>query len=230
VVAFALIGIVAMQLLVLKLNTSIGRTLEREALLQRDNAQLGIENSKYTAEGRVASLAGAAGMTVALVGTIHFVAAGATDVARASTLLSNPLQTPLGVSESTETTGAPAPQGASTGGAASGESRTGEAGSAGSGSGEAASAGSAGSGEAGSAGSGEAGSGGSGEAGSAGSGEAVSKARAGERTGEASRGEASSGEAGSGEAASAVAAQADGAAAAPPTATSGGGAQTGARE
>src|SRR5690242_18006055 len=43
--AFSLIGIVAMQLLVLKLNTEIGRTLTHVAELQREGAQLGIEDS-----------------------------------------------------------------------------------------------------------------------------------------------------------------------------------------
>src|ERR1019366_2204173 len=39
-VAFALIGSVALQLGLLKLNAGIGRSLERSALLQRENATL----------------------------------------------------------------------------------------------------------------------------------------------------------------------------------------------
>ncbi len=45
-----------MQLLVLKLNTGIGRTLGHVATLQRENAQLNIEDSMYSSENRVAPL------------------------------------------------------------------------------------------------------------------------------------------------------------------------------
>ncbi len=90
--AFALIGIVAMQLLVLKLNTGIGHTLGRVATLQRENAQLGIEDSMYSAEGRIAPLAAAAGMTLAPAGTIHFVVASNADVSRAVAALSTATQ------------------------------------------------------------------------------------------------------------------------------------------
>jgi hypothetical protein len=92
--AFALIGIVAMQLLVLELNTGIGRTLARVATLQRENAQLGIEDSTYSAESRIAPLAASAGMTLAPVGTIHFVAASSADVSRAAAALSTTVQAP----------------------------------------------------------------------------------------------------------------------------------------
>ena len=82
--AFALIGIVAMQLLVLKLNTGIGRTLGHVATLQRENAQLNIEDSMYSSENRVAPLATAAGMTLAPAGTVHFVTASMADISRAA--------------------------------------------------------------------------------------------------------------------------------------------------
>jgi hypothetical protein len=91
--AFALIGIVAMQLFVLQLNTGIGRTLTRTATLQRENAQLGIEDSTSSAEGRIASLAAATGMTLAPVGSGHFVATSPADLARAAAALSAPIRT-----------------------------------------------------------------------------------------------------------------------------------------
>jgi hypothetical protein len=90
--AFSLIGIVAMQLVVLELNTGIGRTLTREATLQRENAQLGIEDSMYSAESRVAPLAAGAGMTLAPAGSVHFVQAAPADVSRAASTLSTPIQ------------------------------------------------------------------------------------------------------------------------------------------
>jgi hypothetical protein len=90
--AFALIGIVAMQLVVLKLNTGIGGKLQREALLQRENAELGIENSVYSAENRIAPLAAASGMTFAPAGTVHFVTASPDDLSRAASALTSAAQ------------------------------------------------------------------------------------------------------------------------------------------
>jgi cell division protein FtsL len=90
--AFALIGIVTMQLLVLQLNTGVGRTLVRMAALQRQNAQLGIEDSTFSAESRVAPLAVAGGMTLALPGTVHFVASSPSNLARATSVLSTAIQ------------------------------------------------------------------------------------------------------------------------------------------
>jgi hypothetical protein len=52
-VAFALIGIVTLQLGLLELSTGIGRSLEREAALQRENAALGVENSELASSERV---------------------------------------------------------------------------------------------------------------------------------------------------------------------------------
>jgi hypothetical protein len=91
--AFALIGIVAMQLMVLKLNTGIGATLAREAALQRSNAQLGIEAATGSGEGRIEPLAAATGMTFAPSGSVHFVASSpAGDIARAAAVLAAPIQ------------------------------------------------------------------------------------------------------------------------------------------
>jgi hypothetical protein len=99
--AFALIGIVAMQLLVLELNTGIGRKLTRVAQLQIANAQLGIEDSGASAEARIDPLATASGMTFAPSGSVHFLAASQADVARAATALSTSVKAPVaGSSES----------------------------------------------------------------------------------------------------------------------------------
>jgi hypothetical protein len=96
--AFALIGIVAMQLMVLKLNTGIGATLAREAALQRSNAQLGIEAATGSGEGRIEPLAAATGMTFAPSGSVHFVASSsANDIARAAAVLAAPIQPHEGV-------------------------------------------------------------------------------------------------------------------------------------
>jgi hypothetical protein len=96
--AFALIGIVAMQLLVLELNTGIGRKLARVAQLQIANSQLGIEDSGASAEARIDPLASASGMTFAPSGSVHFVAASPVDVGRAAVALSTVIKAPTAVS------------------------------------------------------------------------------------------------------------------------------------
>lgn len=104
--AFALIGIVAMQLLVLELNTGIGRKLTRVAALQIANAQLGIEDSGASAEARIDPLATASGMTFAPSGSVHFVQASPADVARAAAELSTGVHVPVaGTSESSPAEG-----------------------------------------------------------------------------------------------------------------------------
>ncbi len=91
IVAFALIGIVTMQLGLLKLNGGIGRALEHEAVLQRQNATLAIENSELAAGTRVESRATALGMGFAPAGALHFLSASTHgDIAKAATALATP--------------------------------------------------------------------------------------------------------------------------------------------
>ncbi len=74
-VAFALIGIVTLQLGLLKLNAGIGHAIEREALLQRENAALSIENSELAASDRVTSQAERLGMQFTVPGALRFLTA-----------------------------------------------------------------------------------------------------------------------------------------------------------
>jgi hypothetical protein len=92
-VAFALIGIVTLQLGLLKLNAGIGRSLERSALLQRENAALSIENSELAAGNRVEANAAHLGMQLVSPGALRFLSVhpGA-DVAHAAAALKAPLQ------------------------------------------------------------------------------------------------------------------------------------------
>ncbi len=88
VVAFALIGIVTLQLGLLQLNRSIGRTLERETALQRENSAISIENSEAAAGTRVEASAEKLGMTLVPPGALHFLRAQPrTDPARAAAAL-----------------------------------------------------------------------------------------------------------------------------------------------
>jgi hypothetical protein len=119
VIAFALIGIVTLQLLVLQLNASIGRSLVREAQLQRANAALSIESSELSAGERVESQAGRIGMQLVPLNGLRFLTANPRgDVARAAAALKAPVHatgsgeagaaTTQNASATTAVTGAPA--------------------------------------------------------------------------------------------------------------------------
>jgi hypothetical protein len=96
-VAFALIGIVTMQLGLLKLNAGIGRALEHEALLQRENAALSIENSEMAAGDRVELKAGRLGMELISPGGLRFLSVGnvSLEANRAAAALRAPIATVL---------------------------------------------------------------------------------------------------------------------------------------
>jgi cell division protein FtsL len=95
VIAFALIGIVTMQLGLLKLNAGIGRSLAQETQLQRENATLSTENSEMAAGERVETQAEHAGMELIPAGTISFLAAHpSSDLSKAATALSTAASTP----------------------------------------------------------------------------------------------------------------------------------------
>ncbi|HTN25669.1 MAG TPA: hypothetical protein VL120_16900 [Solirubrobacteraceae bacterium] len=64
VVAFALIGIVAMQVSMLKLNAGIGRAVETISTLDRTNASMRAEVSRLSSGDRIQSLAGARGFVM----------------------------------------------------------------------------------------------------------------------------------------------------------------------
>ena len=93
-IAFALIGIVTLQLLVLRLNADIGHALVRESALQRENAALSIESSELAAGERVESQAAHLGMQLVPEGSLRFLASSsAGDVARAAAALKAPVHT-----------------------------------------------------------------------------------------------------------------------------------------
>jgi hypothetical protein len=74
-VAFALIGIVTMQLALLKLNAGIGRALVHEAGLERENSALSVEASEAQAADTVELQAGRLGMQLVAPGTLQFLSA-----------------------------------------------------------------------------------------------------------------------------------------------------------
>ena len=93
-IAFALIGIVTLQLLVLKLNANIGRALVREGQLQRENAALSIESSELASGERVEAQAARLGMQLVPDGALRFLSNDPhADIARAASALSAPAHT-----------------------------------------------------------------------------------------------------------------------------------------
>jgi cell division protein FtsL len=84
-VAFALIGIVTMQLALLKMNAGIGRALVHEAALERENSTLSVEASEAEAADTIEQQAGQLGMQLVAPGTLRFLSAqgGEDAVARA---------------------------------------------------------------------------------------------------------------------------------------------------
>lgn len=72
VVAIALIGIVFMQVSLLRLNTGIGQSVERQANLERQNAALRAEVSSLSAGPRIQEVAGGLGMVMAPAGDVSY--------------------------------------------------------------------------------------------------------------------------------------------------------------
>jgi cell division protein FtsL len=102
VIAFALIGIVTLQLLVLQLNASIGRALVHEAQLQRANAAYSIEDSELAGGERVESKAEHLGMHLVAPGALRFLTSDPrADVSRAAAALNTPVRTAGSTSVST---------------------------------------------------------------------------------------------------------------------------------
>ncbi|HTQ67600.1 MAG TPA: hypothetical protein VMI13_02815 [Solirubrobacteraceae bacterium] len=136
VIAFALIGIVTLQLGLLKLNVGVGRSLERERTLERENATLGIENAELGSPERIRDLAARLGMTPVALTELRFLRAkhGFGGSAGAASRLRAPVH-PAGETETRSSTGTGAETEHSE--AASSEAGSSEAGSSEAGSSEA---------------------------------------------------------------------------------------------
>jgi hypothetical protein len=119
IVAFALIGIVTLQLGLLKLNSGIGRSLERTATLQTANSALSIENSELASGTRVESQAERLGLRLTPIENLHFLSSHAsTDASRAADVLRKalvPASAPPGGSEVTTSESSEASEASSSG-------------------------------------------------------------------------------------------------------------------
>jgi cell division protein FtsL len=105
VIAFALIGIVTLQLGLLQLNVGIGRSLEKQRTLERENATLGIENAELASPERIRQLAARLGMSSVALSQLRFLRASHDPAApaRAATRLSSSVH-PAGEAEARSTT------------------------------------------------------------------------------------------------------------------------------
>jgi hypothetical protein len=74
-VAVGLMGIVFMQVSMLKLNAGIGRAVQSSSTLERQNAQLRADVSRLESGGRIVGAAHELGMVVPADGTTHYVTA-----------------------------------------------------------------------------------------------------------------------------------------------------------
>jgi cell division protein FtsL len=121
-VAFALIGIVTLQLALLKLNASVGRALEHEASLQRENSALSIENSELASTDHVQARAAQLGMEFASSASLRFLSAhpGA-DLARAAAAAGSPARSGSGSGAEAASASASPATGGETGSASGGE-------------------------------------------------------------------------------------------------------------
>lgn len=94
-VAFALFGIVTMQVALLKLNTGIGRSIERATVLQQQNTALEAQISTLASGGRVMSTASADGMVYPPAGDVGYLQTSSGDALRAVRALNAGLAQPL---------------------------------------------------------------------------------------------------------------------------------------
>jgi len=90
-IALALIGIVAMQVHLLKLNGGIGRAIEHAATLERQNAELRGAVARLESQERIQTAAGALGLTMPSAGDVRYLQArGARDARRAVRVMRAP--------------------------------------------------------------------------------------------------------------------------------------------
>jgi cell division protein FtsL len=84
IVAAALMGLVFLQVSLLKLNTGIGRAVTAEATLERQNAQLRSEVAKLDSGERIEAVAARLGLVMPGADRVHYLDVKAVDGARAA--------------------------------------------------------------------------------------------------------------------------------------------------
>jgi cell division protein FtsL len=82
-IGVALIGIVFLQVSLLKMNSGIGQAVERSTQLERSNATLRAEVSRLSSEPRIQEMATGLGLVMPAAGDVRYLKAGPNDAERA---------------------------------------------------------------------------------------------------------------------------------------------------
>ncbi len=107
-IGFALIGIVAMQVTLLKLNAGIGRSIQRVTVLQRQSSSLAAEVAGLSAAQRVQTQATGLGMVYAPPDDVRYLRVTPGDAARAATAFVAPSANAISSSTPAVSTSIPA--------------------------------------------------------------------------------------------------------------------------
>ena len=115
-IGLALMGIVALQVSLLKMNAGIGASIERGAQLERQNADLRAEVGRLSSEERITTVAGRLGMVMPDANEFRYVRArGEVDAKKAASVMRAPKPVEAGTTASTSaTTATPAAAGTTT--------------------------------------------------------------------------------------------------------------------
>jgi cell division protein FtsL len=95
-IAVALLGIVVMQVALLRLNSGIGRAVEQATVLQRENALLAAQVARLQTGDRILGAAAKLGMVYPPAGAVTYLTPGAADAGRAAQQMIPPQQSTLG--------------------------------------------------------------------------------------------------------------------------------------
>lgn len=108
-VALGLMGIVFMQVSMLKLNAGIGRAVQTSATLERQNSELRNQVSRLDGNARIEGVARRSGMVVPAAGSFRYVTArpGRTDAREAARGISAPAPVQPGSAQQTQQTATP---------------------------------------------------------------------------------------------------------------------------
>ncbi|HEX8120934.1 MAG TPA: hypothetical protein VF549_06680 [Solirubrobacteraceae bacterium] len=91
IIGIALMGIVAMQVSLLKMNAGIGQSIEQAASLERQNADLRADVSRLSSEERIAQVAERIGMVMPDAGEVRYVnVRGERDARKAAAVMRAP--------------------------------------------------------------------------------------------------------------------------------------------
>jgi hypothetical protein len=105
-IAFALIGIVAMQVALLKLNSGISHSISRATALQRESSLLSAQVAELSSAARIQVQASQLGMVYAPPDDVRYLRSGAGDAARAAAAFVAPASSPTGSTGAAGSTGA----------------------------------------------------------------------------------------------------------------------------